>query len=211
MTKTQQRTQRQKRRRNEIKRQLHVWHWVSSAICLAGLILFSVTGITLNHAASIDASPSVVTIEDTVPAALADALTAPANESALPAALADWLADAFEFDVARAEPEWSSDELYIAQARPGGDRWIAIDRESGDYLFESTHRGLVAWLNDLHKGRDTSSAWRLFIDVFAVASCVFALTGLALLFVHSRRRPATWPVTALGIVLPGILLWIFGY
>ncbi|MBU2328652.1 MAG: PepSY-associated TM helix domain-containing protein, partial [Alphaproteobacteria bacterium] len=35
-------------------RQFHTWHWMSSAICLVGMILFAVTGITLNHAGSIE-------------------------------------------------------------------------------------------------------------------------------------------------------------
>ncbi|NIV36045.1 MAG: hypothetical protein GWN58_43325, partial [Anaerolineae bacterium] len=29
---------------------LRQWHWISSALCLVGMLLFSVTGITLNHA-----------------------------------------------------------------------------------------------------------------------------------------------------------------
>src|SRR4051812_14498701 len=29
---------------------LHQWHWISSALCLLGMFLFSITGITLNHA-----------------------------------------------------------------------------------------------------------------------------------------------------------------
>ena len=36
---------------------LHQWHWISSAVCLVGMLLFAVTGITLNHAAQIDAEP----------------------------------------------------------------------------------------------------------------------------------------------------------
>ncbi|HAS28949.1 MAG TPA: hypothetical protein DCS56_02430, partial [Alcanivorax sp.] len=38
-------------------KQLHQWHWISSALCLISMVLFSVTGITLNHAADIDAQP----------------------------------------------------------------------------------------------------------------------------------------------------------
>ena len=30
------------------KGQLRTWHWISSALCLAGLLLFAVTGFTLN-------------------------------------------------------------------------------------------------------------------------------------------------------------------
>ena len=35
------------------------WHWISSAVCLIGMLLFAVTGLTLNHAAKIEAKPEV--------------------------------------------------------------------------------------------------------------------------------------------------------
>ncbi|RZA23483.1 MAG: hypothetical protein EOP02_14865, partial [Proteobacteria bacterium] len=40
-------------------RTLHQWHWISSAVCLIGMLLFSATGITLNHASKIEAKPQV--------------------------------------------------------------------------------------------------------------------------------------------------------
>ena len=39
---------------------LHQWHWISSAIALVGILLFSFTGITLNHVAQLDAEPHIV-------------------------------------------------------------------------------------------------------------------------------------------------------
>ena len=47
------------RRRSYWLKTLHEWHWVSSAICLIGMILFSVTGFTLNHAGQIEAKPAI--------------------------------------------------------------------------------------------------------------------------------------------------------
>ena len=38
---------------------LHQWHWISSAICLMAMLLFSITGFTLNHAAQIESTPQV--------------------------------------------------------------------------------------------------------------------------------------------------------
>ena len=38
---------------------LRQWHWLSSALCLAGMLLFAITGITLNHAAQIEAKPTI--------------------------------------------------------------------------------------------------------------------------------------------------------
>ena len=55
---------------------LHEWHWVSSAMCLLGMFLFAITGITLNHASQIEAKPSVVLKQSTAPAALVSELHA---------------------------------------------------------------------------------------------------------------------------------------
>ena len=52
-------------------KQLHQWHWISSAICLIGMILFAVTGITLNHAADIESKPAVVSKTAQLPDELA--------------------------------------------------------------------------------------------------------------------------------------------
>ena len=46
---------------------------------------------------------------------------------------------------------------------------------------ERIDRGAVAYLNDLHKGRQAGQAWSWFIDIFAIACFLFALTGLLLL------------------------------
>ena len=51
-------------------RQLHQWHWISSALCLVGMLLFTVTGITLNHAARIEAAPRVDNRSTELPEAL---------------------------------------------------------------------------------------------------------------------------------------------
>ncbi|MEE3009378.1 MAG: PepSY-associated TM helix domain-containing protein, partial [Pseudomonadota bacterium] len=53
------------------------------------------------------------------------------------------------------------------------------------------------------------AVWFWFIDLFAVATLLFALTGLALMALHAKRRPATWPVTALGLIVPWLLIALF--
>ena len=57
-----------RQRRGYWLRTLHQWHWISAAVCLVGMLLFAVTGITLNHAARIEATPTVVHVNDTLPA-----------------------------------------------------------------------------------------------------------------------------------------------
>ena len=55
-------------------KQLHQWHWISSALCLISMVLFSVTGITLNHAADIDAQPVISDREAVLPPPLLETL-----------------------------------------------------------------------------------------------------------------------------------------
>jgi hypothetical protein len=57
----------------------------------------------------------------------------------------------------------------------------------------------------LHKGRNTGAAWKWFLDLFAIATLVFCLTGLLLLVEHARRRKMTWPLVGLGLFLPFLL------
>ena len=92
--------------------------------------------------------------------------------------------------------------------RPGGDAWVSIERDTGKITYEKTDRGWVSYLNDLHKGRHTGPAWSLFIDVFAIVSVVFCVTGLLLLQMYANGRPSTWPVVAAGLALP-VLLALF--
>ncbi len=191
------------------KRQFHTWHWVSSAVCLVGMLLFALTGITLNHAASIENEAVVTTQEailsDQALAALQQVGEAQAN-TPVPEPVADWLDHEWGVEIGGRAPEWSELELYIALPRAGGDGWVSIDRETGEALHEDTDRGWIAYFNDLHKGRDTGPAWSWFIDIFAVACIIFSLTGFLLLQLHSRRRPSTWPLVGAGVIVPLFLL-----
>ncbi|MBB4633181.1 hypothetical protein GGQ98_002811 [Sphingosinicella soli] len=192
-------------------KQLHTWHWMSSAISLVGLLLFTITGITLNHAAEIEAKPVIEERTAQLPADLLAGLASKdgeAERAPLPAPVAAWVADTFAVKV-RGEAEWSADEAYLALPRPGGDGWVAIDRATGEVTAESTDRGWISYLNDLHKGRNSGTAWKWFIDIFAGACLVFAFTGLFLLQLHAAKRPSTWPIVGVGLLIPVLIALIF--
>jgi hypothetical protein len=186
------------------------WHWVSSAICLMGMLLFSFTGITLNHASEIEAKPVVTTRHARVPVQLlAGALTDQQRNAPLTPDLSRWLHEELGIDAEGREAEWSRDEIYLAMPRPGGDAWLRIARATGELEHESTDRGWLAFANDLHKGRHTGVAWRWFIDVFAAACLVFSVSGLLILKLRASKRAATWPVVGLGAVVPLLLVIVF--
>lgn len=193
-------------------KQLHLWHWVSSALCLFAMLLFAVTGITLNHAGRIEAQPTAEMRLAQLPAPLLaelQALAEDADAAPLPARASAWLQAELDLRVETIEAEWSPEEIYLSLPRPGGDAWLSLDLASGEVKHELTDRGWIAWLNDLHKGRHTGPVWSWFIDLFAVACVVFCLTGLVLLQMHARQRPGTWPVVGLGVVLPLLISLLF--
>ena len=191
-------------------KQLHNWHWISAALSLVGMLLFAITGITLNHAATIGAKPVVVEKTGILPAPLLRMLTAPhAADAPLPTPVAKGIVAAIGLDPAGKPVEWSDTDAYVALPRPGGDAWVSIDRATGRITAETTDRGWVSYLNDLHKGRNAGGAWVWFIDIFAGACILFTLTGLLLLHLHARHRPTTWPIVAAGLAIPVLLAILF--
>ncbi len=198
--------QRKKRRAFFIS-QLYQWHWISSGLCLVGMILFAFTGITLNNAGKIEAKPSVVMRESQLPQAMLADLKATPNiaKAPLPSSISAWLQQEVGVNTADRETEWSAKEVYVALPRPGGDAWLSIERDTGAISYEITDRGWIAYLNDLHKGRHAGKVWSWFIDLLATAAIIFCLTGLLLLQLHAKRRPATWPVVSLGLIIPTLL------
>ena len=191
-------------------KQFHTWHWMSSAICLVGMLLFAITGLTLNHAGSIGAAPETTTIEKTIPADLVAKIVShpDRSDSNLPA-LENWADEEMGADISGRTAEATEGELYYALPQPGGDGWIAFDLDTGTATYEHTNRGWISWLNDLHKGRDTGTVWSWFIDIFAGACVIFCVTGFFLLQLHARHRAMTWPLVGAGFVIPAFLVIMF--
>lgn len=202
---------RRAQKRAAFLRQVLRWHWISAAICLIGMMLFAVTGITLNHAGAIGATPKVTERTADAPADLLPLLQAAEAEGGpTPEAVRAWLRKELKVAVpADAAPEWSPGELYLALPRPGGDAWLSLDTATGEAIYERTDRGAIAYLNDLHKGRNTGAAWMWFIDIFAVGCVVFCITGLLLLQLHAHARKSTWPLVGLGLIIPLLLALLF--
>lgn len=200
-----------KSRKSFWMRQFYTFHWMSSALSLIGLLLFAITGFTLNHAAEIEGAPVVTEGSARLPGKLLPQIAFHDEADAkkpLPPEVANWVGKTFKVP-SRGAAEWSADEVYLALPRPGGDGWVAIDRATGDATSEDTDRGWISYLNDLHKGRNAGTAWKLFIDVFVVACVIFSLTGLVLLQLHATRRRSTWPLVGLGLAIPAAIAIIF--
>lgn len=172
------------------------------------MMLFAATGITLNHAATLERRPTTTTQTiELLPAQVAHLSGAPAEGPApLPAPMASWVREQLGLDVSSLAAEWSEEEVTLAAPRPGGERSLTIDRGSGVLTYETSSRGIIGVLNDLHTGRNSGSAWGWFIDLFAAGCLVFTTTGLVLVCLYASDRPVTWPLLATGAAAPLVVI-----
>ena len=176
------------------------------------MLLFSITGITLNHASKIEAAPNIERHYAATPPQLNQQLQTLATQepAVLPAEATQWLRTQQGISLsAESHIEWSSDEVYIALPKAGGDAWARFLLAEAQFEYENTSGGMISLLNDLHKGRHTGVVWQWFIDIFAIASVVFSLTGLFILQQHARRRPMVWPLVSSGLLVPLFLVVFF--
>lgn len=189
-------------------KRMHEWHWISSAVALVGILLFSVTGITLNHADRLESGQQrYSSTRRPVPAELVTSLKAAVDQygegDAEPTApLRAWILQQYGVDTAGHVASWKKSEIYFSLERPGGDAWLKLDLDQAFALYTVTDAGWIAYFNDLHKGRHTGVGWSWFIDVLAGACTVFAITGFIILQMHAKNRAMTWPLVGFGLIVP---------
>jgi hypothetical protein len=69
--------------------------------------------------------------------------------------------------------------------------------------------GIVAVMNDLHKGRDTGQGWSWIIDFSAIFMSLVSLTGLTLLLFIKKRRGNGLIVALIGVIAVGMMYWLW--
>jgi len=194
-----------------LMRWLHIY---LSMFSLAAVLFFSVTGITLNHPQWFYAGAESRTDSEGQVERKWLHVASPSGETDLTRQVdklevVEHLRKAHRIHGALAEFRVDETECMVTFRGPGYSADAFIDRESGKYRLTETYHGVVAVINDLHKGRDTGPVWSVLIDVSAVLMTLVSLTGLVLLFYLKLRRVAGLVVTALGAALVLVLVLFF--
>ena len=91
---------------------------------------------------------------------------------------------------------------------PGYTATAFIDRTTGEYNLTEMRPGVLAVLQDLHRGKATGPAWSWVIDASAAIMTVASITGLALLFFYRRRRFSGLLAAVVGSVVV-LLIYLF--
>jgi hypothetical protein len=179
-----------KLRMASLSRWLHIYLSMASFVIL---LFFAVTGLTLNHAERFSASPRVTQIKGKVEIKWIKAEDAAVDKLAI----VEHMRQTHGVKGALSDFRLEESEASVSFKGPGYAADAFIDRETGEYELTETRSGLIAALNDLHKGRDAGRVWSWLIDASAVLMTVVSLTGLVLIWLLKRRRLS-------GLMLAGV-------
>jgi hypothetical protein len=181
-----------------LSRTLHLY---LSLLAFLTLLFFAVTGLTLNHPEWFG---------EGTPGKLSGTLPhAPYLDGNRP----DWLRLAEDLRALGlrgqvADHSASGELTWLSFRAPGYAADAEVDPKTGAYRLVVTDHGLVAILNDLHKGRDTPGSWKAFLDISALFLALVSLTGLLLGVILPRTRKAALLALALGAGgFLGLALW----
>lgn len=166
------------------------------------MLLFSVTGLTINHEEALGATEARVEEKS---ARLPSALLTPLDEPGIVAHLREtWNVRGAltNFTVLR-------DELALAFKAPGEVWDISIMRRSGEITARREKYGFTAIINNLHRGRYTGPAWSWIIDFSAVLIVLACLTGFVLWLALPKRRRLGIALLVLGTAATMAVIYYF--
>ena len=177
-----------------LPKQAAVWgrwlHIYLSMTSFAILFFFAVTGITLNHPDWFGVKENSVRRQGQGPArcdqAKLEVVEHLRKTHGVRGALTDYRIDEAQCGVSFKGPGYSADTF--------------VDRATGRYEITESRMGLVAVINDLHKGRDSGAGWSMMIDVSAVLMVLVSLTGFVLIFFLGKKRASGLMAAAMGAV-----------
>ncbi len=192
-----------------MKRKLAEWsRWLHIYLSMFSFVIvffFAVTGLTLNHLewfpeqeflaeAEGKVNPIWVNVADTSRVKKLEIVELFRSKYGVKGLLNDFRID--------------ETEVSVSFQGPGYTAVGFIDRATGTFHLTERSLGFVAWMNDLHKGRDTGQGWKWVIDFSAIFMSVISLTGIILLLYLKKKRlnGLIWLGVGLGVV---VLLYFF--
>lgn len=183
-----------KRRLATLSRWLHIY---LSMFSFGVLLFFAVTGLTLNHQELFSGQQRTSQYKGSLDPKWVQA--GPSGVASLE--IAEHLRKSNHITGAVSEFRVEDDQCEVTFKGPGYSANAVIDRATGTYDVTENRMGLIAIMNDLHKGRDSGKPWGVVVDISAILLTLVSLTGLILIFFLFKRRFSGLLVLAAGILL----------
>ena len=180
-------------------------HLYLSMLSFAALLFFSITGITLNHTDWIEGKEKVEQVEGDLDAGWVKGGLATVEELKV----VEYLRNNYAIRAPLSDFTTEETECSFSFKGPGFNADGFIDRTNGHYELTITRYGLIAIINDLHKGRDSGKAWAWLIDVSAVLMILVSITGFLMLFLMKKKIAGGLIISVLGTIAMVVVYYIF--
>jgi hypothetical protein len=182
-----------------------VLHTYLSMVSFSILFFFAATGITLNHQDKMNGEPKVARLSGRLEAA---SVATSRGKQIDQAGIVAQLFAAHRIKGHLSDFRVDDDMVTVSFKGPGYTADAFIDRKTATYDMTETRMGLVAIINDLHKGRDTGTAWAQLIDLSAVLMMLVSVTGLTLIFfLHKRLTLGLWMLAIGTAISAAVYAW----
>jgi len=186
-----------KRRLAKYARWLHIYVSMTS---FAIVFFFAVTGWTLNHADRFSGREQLRKGTGAV-----DTKWTGSGAEAAKNDIADAIRRSSRVHGAVTDFRVDDDQVSVTFKGPGYSADAQVDRKTGRYEVSESRLGVIAVLNDLHKGRDSGAVWKAVIDISAGLLTFISLTGLILIYYIHKHRLAGVILLVAGAALAGVL------
>jgi uncharacterized protein len=177
-------------------------HVYASMIALLVVLFFAVTGITLNHPEwTFGDDVDTETVSGAFPFDT-ELVTDDGTSGGVDfLSISEYVRDTYDVRGSVDSFDVTNGQGSIVYKNPGYSANLFFDADAGTFDLTVEQQGWVAVMNDLHKGRDTGSAWKWVIDVAAGFLVVVSLTGLVMQFFLRKRRRSALVVAGVGAAL----------
>jgi hypothetical protein len=176
-----------------------VSHWgllLHIYISMAGfslVLLFAITGLTLNHQDFGWGDPKLTSSQMDMPMEL---LTNPDRT-----AISNQIRGALGIRSQMTDYHEDADQIQVTFAVPGRRTAVTIDRLNGKGEVEAVNRGILGKIDDLHKGFDSGPVWYWLIDITAIILTISSISGMITLLSLRARRRSGFVVGTLAVAM----------
>ncbi len=190
-------------RRDFYRHARYVHGWLSAFAFLV-LIFFSITGLFLNHPNWFEPAKTEESTKIALPASILESIKQQENPSNT---ILDYIRQNQSVVGRYQSSEVIDNEVMIHLESPAGatDIWVTLD--NGQAEITQKPASTISLINDLHRGKNSGTAWSLLIDISAILIVALSLAGF-ILFLSIKTRLVTHLVlTAISLIVLMFLIW----
>lgn len=193
-----------KKRTAAVSRWLHLY---LSMLCFLIVLFFSITGLTLNHVEWFDGKQVEKKVDGKLPI---EWLNNPDTSKIKKMEIVEQFRSKYDIKGYVSDFIIDDEQCLVSFKGPGYSADAFINRNDGTMQLTELRLGLVAVLNDLHKGRDSGKSWSWLIDASAIFLTLISLSGLLMLLFLKKKRINGLVIAVVGGVLCYLvyLFWV---